>query len=151
LVNSGTPATIRRLTLNGDAVIGGSGRIDLTNDPNLFTSGTQSSYNLTKTGAAQFSIVSRSIFSNLGDINLQQGTLSLTFTSTIVGLGIPTKTLTIESGTTFNLASSLAVLNKRIISNGGMISASAGTGTNNTIAGQPITLNATTTFATSAS
>jgi len=153
---SASPA-LARVTLTGDTVFGGalddpglsassfSNRWDLrapggtTGDPgtaSLTTSG--GTDKITKIGNNFVGIVSATVSPNIGDIDINGGTLD--FEGNTTGLGNPANTLTVESGTTFEMYSATNQLNKVIsVSNQGNI-LGAGPSGNNTIIG-PMTLN----------
>jgi fibronectin-binding autotransporter adhesin len=135
IVNNSGSATfvgpnIAFLTLTGDTVFGGTGRWDLraaggtTGDPataSLSTSG--QAYKVTKTGSNIVNIVSTTVDPALGDIDIQQGTVS--FEGNTTSAGNPAKTLTVESGATLRFFQWTNLLNKQIVLNG--------SGTNNTV------------------
>jgi autotransporter-associated beta strand protein len=129
------------VTMAGDTTFGGSQRWDMraTNNMNATLTGP---YNVTKVGTNQVSMVGVTIDPLLGNIDVQNGLFSFETTST--GLGDPTKTLTLETNTTFQMYNATNLLNKPIVMNGATILDGAGA---NTII-SPITLNQILPYAT---
>jgi autotransporter-associated beta strand protein len=152
IINSATNTqqnALRLVTLTGDTVFGGIGRWDIrsqasntdvasSNNAVLSTSGQP--YNITKIGTNTMAIVGVLVDPALGNINLQQGLLSIEHSST---MGDPAKTVTVSAGAALQFYQNWPSnqLNKVLILNGdganpGLISASG----NNVFVG-PITLN----------
>src|SRR5581483_5078964 len=144
--------SIARLTLAGDTTIGGpvaganQGRWDLrsatTSDANGASLTAAPGAKLTKVGANFVAITGVTVDTNLGDIDIQGGGLSIESATT--GLGDPTKTLTVENGATLSIFAATNLFNKNIVLNGNGINNNLGTldisSANNTIVG-PMTLN----------
>ncbi len=138
--NSGSPtfagANLSRLVLIGDAAVGGTGRLDLrssnTGDPSLTSlSTTNANRKLTKVGPAQFSLVGANVDPALGDIEVQQGWLSVETVTT--GLGNPANKLSIFSGAVLQMFAPTNQLNKNfVLYDTATVSNSSG---NNTIIG----------------
>ncbi len=122
---------LRFITLTGDTAFGGTGRWDLRANPTASLSTGGNSYNLIKVGANQVSFTGVNIDAALGNVDVRSGILSYETSST--GLGNPSKTLTVENGTTFQMWAVANPLNKQIIlaDNATMV---AGSGAN-TVAG----------------
>lgn len=146
IINSGGsifPA-ITRLTLAGNITLGGTGRWDLrslnvadSTGASLSTSG--NAYNIIKTGTNTIGISGVAVDPMLGDIDIQQGLL--TVESAITSLGNPANTLTVESGATLQLFNLTNQLNKVFVLNGNGTNATLINNSGaNTILG-PITLN----------
>jgi fibronectin-binding autotransporter adhesin len=152
IINSATNTqqnALRLVTLAGDTVFGGVGRWDIrsqasntdvasSNNAVLSTSGQP--YNITKIGTNTVAIVGVLVDPALGNINVQQGLLSIEHSST---LGDPAKTVTVSAGAALQFYQNWPSnqLNKVLILNGdgtnpGLISASG----SNVFVG-PITLN----------
>jgi len=154
---------VARVTLLGDTVFGAPGtgfpagdplnvvsnRWDLrsatTSDANgasLSTGG--HAYNLIKVGLNQVSLTGVTVDPALGNIDIQQGVLSIESATT--GLGNPTNNLTVENNADLSIFQATNQFNKNIILNGNGINNNLGTvnntSGNNTIAG-PMTLNGT--------
>ena len=92
-------------------------RSSTTSDANgarLSTGG--QAYNLTKVGINQVGIVGATVDPALGNIDVQNGILSIEAATT--GLGDPTKTLTVESGAELSLYQATNQFNKHIVLNG---------------------------------
>jgi autotransporter-associated beta strand protein len=143
-------ANLARLVLANDASVGGSGRIDLrssssTGDPSLVSLSTGGlARKLTKTGYGQFSIVGATVDPALGDIEVQQGTLSIEQAST--GLGNSANTLSVwgtlqgqNQTAAFMLFAPTNRLNKNFFFNDGCIISNASGA--NTIVGPMVLTN----------
>jgi fibronectin-binding autotransporter adhesin len=141
-LGGGQNNSLQNVTLTGDTTFGGSGRWDIRNLGNLTQLSTGgNAYNLTKIGGNQISFVDVNIDPALGDVNVNEGILSIEHTTN--GLGDPTKTVTIASSGSFQLWALDAALDKKIVSNGGTII--GGSGTSNTLL-STIDMSATTLF-----
>lgn len=125
--NNGNPnyanPNLNSVTLVGDTTIGGTGRWDLrspagtTGDPataSLSTGGQP--YNLTKVGTNVVAFVSGTIDPALGDVSVRQG--GLQFEGNTTSMGNPTKTLTLEMGTTLLLYRTTNLWDKKFIFHG---------------------------------
>jgi autotransporter-associated beta strand protein len=141
IVNNGAQQTsaLTNVTLTGDTTLGGSGRWDIRGSGAQLSTG-GGSYNLTKTGGNQVSLVTATVDAALGNITINQGVLA--FQTSTSSLGDPTKNLTIGSGAILGLYNSTGSLSKLSTLNGGTIWAESGTGSQNTFSGA-ITLGAT--------
>jgi fibronectin-binding autotransporter adhesin len=123
--------TLENVVLAGDTTFGGIGRWDIRNLGNGATlSTTGHAYNLTKVGGNQVNLVNVTVDPALADININGGIFGIETSTT--GLGNPNNTLTIGSGTTFQLFN-YGTLDKKIVSAGGTIQAASGA--NNVLAG----------------
>ena len=119
IINSGSiqqQNAIRSVTLAGNTTFGGNARWDIRGTgANLSTSG--NAYSITKIGANQVSLVGVSpVDAALGDINVQQGTLSVQLAT--AGLGDPAKIVTVSPGATFSVYNVSTPLNKQFVING---------------------------------
>lgn len=123
IVNSGAAQinALQFVTLQGNTTFGGPNRWDIrslvTTDPSqgsLLTGGV--AYDVTKVGTNQVSLVGITVDSALGNIDVQQGILSVEVATT--GLGDNTKTLTVESGATLQLYQLNNFLDKNFVLNG---------------------------------
>ena len=121
----GTFNALRTVTLLGDTTFGGVNRWDIRNGPNPKLIG--NGYTLTKVGAAYVAFVTTGE-TDLGDIYLNNGTLSFESTST---MGRPANTAYVNSGTIlqFYAANVGAGYNKNLVMNGGTIYKLVGTAT----------------------
>jgi autotransporter-associated beta strand protein len=120
---------LTQITLTGDTTFGGTGDGVNANSARWDIRGTGASlstgghaYNLTKTGNNVVSLVSVTVDSALADININQGTLRFENSS---GFGDLSKTVTIASGATLQLLKTSNAMGKKVVSNGGTISASS--------------------------
>jgi autotransporter-associated beta strand protein len=106
---------LRFVTLLGDATIGGIGRWDIRagDTATLDLAG----YKLTKTGANYIGVVASNITS--GDIDVNQGTLAISTSSTLQGTG----TVTVNAGGTLELGFGTAAANisRDLVLNGGLL------------------------------
>jgi len=118
LVNSGgapNVQSLRLLTLGSDATVGGSGPVLMNNSGG--TASLTGPYNLTKTGAGQFTLQNLStVDAGLQNIDIQQGTVE--FSGLTPGLGDPTYTNIVESGATLSFAQTAVAWNKQFVFNG---------------------------------
>ncbi len=145
VVNTGAQQlnALRNVTLAGDVTFGGTGRWDIRGGSsavaslgNLSTGGQP--FKITKTGTNQVNIVNVNVDPALGDIEILGGILG--YEANTQQLGDPTKTITVQSGGTLSLWSSLNPLNKQIVLNpGGQILNN--NGNNSLAATATITLN----------
>jgi fibronectin-binding autotransporter adhesin len=119
IINSGSDQThaLQYVALQGDTWFGGPGRWDIrspsSHDPSqagLNTGGQP--YKLIKTGANQISLVAIDVDSKLGDVEVQQGILSLETETT--GLGNPASNLTVAAGASLQFYQLTNELNKVI-------------------------------------
>jgi fibronectin-binding autotransporter adhesin len=121
IVNSGAQSlnALRYVTLLGNTTFGGAGRWDIraapsTGDPSLAALSTGgNAYSLTKIGFNQISIVGATVDPALGNVDVQQGTLSLE--TAVTGLGNPANSLTVAAGATMQLFNLTNQLNKVIL------------------------------------
>lgn len=145
IINSGAsifPA-ITRLTLAGDITLGGSNRWDVrslntadSTGASLSTGG--NACNIIKTGANTIGIAGVAVDPALGNIDIQQGLL--TVESATTSLGNPGSSLTVEPGAALQLYQLTNLLNKVITLNGNGTNATLINNSGaNTIVG-PITL-----------
>jgi len=128
-----------RVTMVGDTTVGGSGRFDLrsvtTGDSSLSSLSTGGQpYKLTKVGSGTFGLIGCTVDPQLGDIEIQQGILSVEAAMTT--LGNASSNLFIRPGGTFQIFAATNLLNKVITigSDGAINSVSASSG-NSTIIG----------------
>lgn len=120
IINSGAQAlnALRYVTLAGNTTFGGVGRWDIraapsTTDPSLAALSTGgNAYSLTKIGANQISLVGVTVDPTLGNVDLQQGILSLETATT--GLGNPASSLTVAAGASLQFFQLTNQLNKVI-------------------------------------
>ena len=161
IVNSNTNQqqnSLRYVTLAGDTTIGGvsaaywltgTGRwdirsqaanSDIASPTNAFLSTSGNSYNLTKTGSNQVSLVGLSVDPALANIKILQGALSFEHSTT---LGDPTKTLTVTNGATMQIWQTWPsnLLNKVVVLYGDGVGTNIYTGSGNNVLVGPITLN----------
>jgi fibronectin-binding autotransporter adhesin len=110
---AGQNNAFRFVTLSGDTTVGGTGRFDIRANPTATLAG--NGFRLTKTGVNQVSLVDVGD-SGLGDIDVQQGVLSVELSS---GLGLPTGTVNVQSGATLLLWGSTVAQDKKFALNGG--------------------------------
>ncbi len=137
---TGQNNALRFVTLNGDTVVGGTGRWDVRAAPTAALSTGGNGYSLTKVGANQVSIVDAAVDPALGDININSGTLSFEVGS---GAGNPTNTVNVASNATLQFFNMAIPWNKVAVFNGGQnVLNSSG----NTVLSGPVTLNAPVTF-----
>jgi autotransporter-associated beta strand protein len=138
IVNTGAAQTsaLKTVTLTGDATLGGSGRWDIRGSGAVLSTG-GNSYNLTKTGANQVSLVATSVDSKLANIGINQG--ELCFQTSTSSMGDPTATVSVASGAALGFYNTTNVMNKLCTLAGGTIWGESGTGAQNTFAG-PISL-----------
>lgn len=138
------------ITLSGDTTLNASGnRWDV--GVNTLGAGGGSfvgnGHNLTKIGTKDIWMHEVGDI-GVGNIDIQQGQLGFQYT---VGMGIPSDTVTVESGATlgFYQLSSNSILNKKMVLNGNAtLSSGGGAGSSNNFVG-PITLNGTNSIQTS--
>ena len=112
-------------TLTGDATFGGTGRWDLRGTGATLGAG-GASYNLTKVGTNQISLVGASLDPTLGNINVDQGVLA--FQTSTTSMGDSSKTLTIATGATLGFFNTSNTMNKLCTLNGGTIWGESGHG-----------------------
>ena len=120
ILNSSTVAqqnALQRVTLLGDTTFGGRGRWDIrgTLATALLSTGGQP-YNLTKTGTNQVSLFGVAVDPALGNIDIQQGVLSIQGNTT--SLGNPTSTLTVQQGATLQFLAATNRVNKNFVLTG---------------------------------
>jgi alpha-galactosidase len=138
--SAGQPASLGFVTLNGDAVFGGTAdwsiRGRLAFPATLSTGG--NSYNLIKAGSNQLSLASVAMDAALGDIDVRQGTLRL---ESATALGDPSQRLVVEQGATLAFNNSISAWNKNFVLNGdGATPAMTNASGNSTVSG-PVTLS----------
>jgi autotransporter-associated beta strand protein len=145
LVNNSGSATFvgpnaARVTLAGDATVGGSGRFDLrsanTADPTLASLSTGGlPRKLTKVGTAAFGLIGITVDPQLGDIEVQQGIFSLE--AAVTGTGNVLSNLTVLPGGTLQMFAVTNQVNKVITlgGDGSVNSVSVTSGAGNTIIG----------------
>lgn len=144
IINSSGSATfvgpnIANITLAGDTVFGGSGRLDFRSNPInsnnavLITSGQP--FKLTKVGTNQVQIGGVVIDSGLGDIEVQSGLLGL---QTLAGLGDPNHNITVFGNATLGFfdMTNTATFKTLVLDDGAVVSSTSG----NNLFGGPITL-----------
>ena len=129
---------VRIATLVGDTTFGGNGRWDFRGAGAALSTG-GNAYKITKVGANQVTLVGVTVDPALGDIDVQQGIFSIETTSTA---GDPTKTITVQPGTTLQTFNLAPPLNKRIAFNNASFNNDSGT----TVIIGPITLDGECTF-----
>jgi autotransporter-associated beta strand protein len=146
LVNNGSTDIywgVDQLVINGSATIGGTRRWDIRSQ--YIRSADANPATLTKTGTNYIAVSlsntqGGSGYGGLGDINLNQGTLSFEASNAV---GLAANNLTVASGATLQFWTPGSITNtKSFVSNGGMIVGANGTST----LGGTIVLNADTTF-----
>lgn len=146
VINSagGQNNALMRVTMTGDATVGGTGRFDIRGTPaDSFLSTGGQPYKLTKVGPAQFSLVNVTVDSALGDVDVLGGIFGFEAGST--SFGDPAKTLTIAPNAALQLWNVTSPVNKVMVFNGGAAPNVINGSGANTIAG-PITLNADSIF-----
>jgi autotransporter-associated beta strand protein len=118
IVNSGASQTqaLRFVTLSDDASIGGTGRWDIRG--NTTATLNLAGHKLTKTGANYIAIVAANVTS--GDIDVNEGTLGFSTTTTVNGTG----TVKVNSGGNLEIAYGTVAANitRNIVLNGGTLS-----------------------------
>jgi len=132
IVNLGVDQTtaLRSVTLAGDTTFGGTARWDIRgSSPSLSTGG--ASYNITKVGTNQVSLVGVSVDSMLGDVDIQKGVFGIqtSTVSTSGGFGDPTKTITVHSGAqleTWGLGASTPLPKQIVLQDGATIQNDSG-------------------------
>ena len=134
-------AYLSDLRLTGDTTIGGAtAKWDIRskdfNTARLFQNG----YTITKTGGNTIGLISTSVTGS-GNINVQQGTLSLGGSTNITGNG----TLAVSSGANLSLSNYSGTINRPILLAGNNIVARTDVGTNSFISSN-ITVNGPVTF-----
>ena len=143
IVNSNTNQTrvLHVVTLAADATFGGNGNWDIHNSSGknaVADAQLNGAFNLTKTGTNTVALTGVTIDGNLGDINVQAGSMTVTATATapVGSLGNALNTVTIFSNATFTLDTIGSVPSKNFtLTNGGTLKC---TGTNTV--GSSITL-----------
>jgi autotransporter-associated beta strand protein len=146
VINSagGQNNALMRVTMTGDATVGGTGRFDIRGTPaDTFLSTGGQPYKLTKVGPAQFSLVNITVDSALGDVDVLGGIFG--FEAGNTSFGDPAKTLTIAPNAALQLWGVSSPVNKVMVFNGGAAPSVINGSGANTIAG-PITLNADSIF-----
>ena len=112
-----SPQSVAYVTLAGDATFGGTGRWDLrsasTSATNAALSTTGHAYRLAKVGTNQVSLVSVAVDPMLGDIDVQDGLLSVEKLTS--SLGNPTNTLSVSNGAALQFFQISNVLNKVVV------------------------------------
>jgi autotransporter-associated beta strand protein len=141
IVNSGADSqnALGNVVLEANTTWGGTSRWDIRGG--LATLSTESNpYTLTKVGTNQVSLVGVTVDGMLGNINVQQGTLSVE--TTTGELGDPTKALTVSSGATLQFWNTTYGYAKPIVLNGDGVTmtVNAANQVGNTLAGT-VTLN----------
>ena len=134
LTNSGTVAqqnAFQNVTLNADASVGGTGRMDIRGGtPTL----TLNNHTLTKTGTGQFSLVGAAV--DAGNFQVNQGTLSIEAAANVDTNG----TITLAAGTTLQFYANTGTVTRPITATG------AATLLDNSAAGVISTIGSTVTF-----
>lgn len=117
---NGQTNAVRRLTLSGDATIGGTGRWDVRTSGSEIAEVNGGTFTLTKVGTNQISIVNPDHV-NIGNIIINGGMLGFENKNDI--MGDPNYTCTINTGGTLFLWNSIGGMtqNKPLILNGGTI------------------------------
>jgi autotransporter-associated beta strand protein len=143
--SGGQQNALENVTLTGDATVGGPQRFDIRNlgNPTTLSTGGQP-YSLTKIGPAQFGLVGVTVDPALGDVNVNEGILSIEVNTT--GLGDPNKTINLAAPGQLLFWRQEIPIDKKLVSAGGGTIRS-GNGTQSTFVG-PVTLNADTNFQT---
>jgi autotransporter-associated beta strand protein len=112
-----SPQSVAYVTLAGDTTFGGTGRWDLrsasTSATNATLSTTGHPYRLAKVGTNQVSLVSVAVDPMLGDIDVQNGLLSVEKLTS--SLGNPTSTLSVSNGAALQFFQISNVLNKVVV------------------------------------
>src|SRR5262249_9661968 len=115
--NAGAPPvqSLRLLTLAGNATVGGAGPLLMNNSGGAAS--LSGAFNLTKTGAGQFTLQNlTTVDAGLQNIDIQQGTMELS--GLTPGMGDPAFTNTVEAGATLSLQQTTVVWNKQFVFNG---------------------------------
>ncbi len=132
-------SAVGNLEFLGDTTLGSMGRWNTKIGATVRGNG----YNLTKVGTGQVWFYNCDE-TDLGDIEVVAGTLGVHSGVRITGLGDPSKTLTLQPGSTFTLWQ-VPTLDKQLIMNRATVSSGFTGDGSNTFLG-PITLNLTNTF-----
>ena len=142
IINSagGQNNALRYVTLAGHTTFGGTGRWDIRSVGGAALNTGGNSYNLTKVGANQVSLVDVAVDPALGDINVMAGTFS---TELGTAAGDPTKTITVASGATLFFFNRSTLWDKVHVFNGG---STLNNNSGASVVSGPITLNGTVTF-----
>jgi fibronectin-binding autotransporter adhesin len=142
IINSagGQNNALRFVTLAGHTTFGGSGRWDIRSVGGAALNTGGNSYNLTKVGANQVSLVDVAVDPALGDINVMAGTFSA---EAGTGAGDPTKTITVASGATLFFFGRTVLWDKIHVFNGG---STLNNNNGASVVSGPVTLNGTVTF-----
>jgi autotransporter-associated beta strand protein len=156
ILNSGTngaftQSNIRKVTMLGDTVIGGSGRLNhrataASDNTNAFLSTGGNNYKLTKVGTNQWQFSGVQIDAALGDIEVQGGIFGIEWN--MPTLGVTTSNLTIFTNATFQMFNLSNTVTKNLILNDGA-GVSGASGTNNIFAG-PVSMTGSNWFGASA-
>jgi autotransporter-associated beta strand protein len=125
----------------GDATIGGSGLLGMNNSggtASLSTGG--NGFKLTKIGGNQFTLQNAAVDISLGDIDIQQGIIE--FSGSTSTMGNSDSNLTVEAGATLQLVNGTITWNKQFVFNGNGSTATVtiGSGGAETLAG-PVVLH----------
>jgi autotransporter-associated beta strand protein len=150
IINSSSNAAfvgpnIANITLAGDTVFGGSGRIDFRSNPinsnnaTLFAS--FQPFKLTKVGTNQLQLGGVVIDSFLGDIEVQSGLLGL---QTLAGLGDPNHSLTVFGNASLGFfdMTNTATFKNLVLNDGAAVNSTSG----NNLFGGPVTLQGSNAF-----
>ena len=131
-----------RITLVGDATFGGTSRWDIrSSTPTLNMGG----FKLTKTGANAIALVGATV-SNPGSIEVGSGTFSIQTTTAMNGSSA--NSITVDTGAKLDFyAETVATAWSVVLQDGSTVSASSGSGANNTLSG-PVILNGAANFNT---
>ena len=136
IFNSGNDQTrvLHTVTMTADTTIGGTGNLDIRNSTGSSApadGALNGAFNLTKVGTNSFTLRGAVMDSSLGNINVQEGSITLTATATapVTTLGDPNATVTVSSNATFTLDSIGAVPGKNYVLNNGGTLKSSGTNT----------------------
>jgi autotransporter-associated beta strand protein len=143
---AGQNNALNNLTLTGDTTFGGTGRWDLRNqtingtpyNATLSTGGQP--FTLTKVGINQCSFVNAQVDTALGNIDVQQGVLSIESSTFNLGnvVGDPNYTITVRSNAELDLWGLINALNKPVsLLDGGIIT----NGSGDNVVSSAITLN----------
>jgi autotransporter-associated beta strand protein len=136
----GQQNAFQRITLTNDATIGGSARFDVRGGtPQLDLA----AHTLTKIGANQFSIVGATVTD--GNIVVNQGTLSIETTSSVLANAGDSTSITYNAGTNaqfFSNTAATSTVTRRMIINGAGVQMGSASNGNTSNIGSPITLNA---------
>jgi fibronectin-binding autotransporter adhesin len=128
IVNTGAAQSqsFYSVTMMGDTTFGGPGQWEIRSTfgySSLSTGG--NAYNLTtSTNAGYIALVNTNVDTNLANVTLNSGTLSLQLSTT--GLGNSTNTVTVNAGATLDMYQDAAGINKNFVLNGGALTASSG-------------------------